>query len=52
VIAPTVLEPAHDRVDPALGRPIAAVLTITGVATIAFGVAAEPLLRLAEQTSM
>jgi len=33
------------------GRPVGAVLAVTGVATVAFGVAAEPLLRVAERAT-
>ena len=54
VIAPTVLdapkpEPAAER---AAAAPVAAVLLVTGLATLAFGVAAEPLLALAERATM
>ncbi len=56
VIAPTVLEPSPAHVAPAgsgaATAPLAAVLAITGVATVAFGVAAEPLLALAERATM
>ena len=33
-------------------RPLTAALAFTGVATLAFGVAAEPLLRVAERATM
>jgi proton-translocating NADH-quinone oxidoreductase chain N len=53
VIAPAVLEsPSATEASPA--RPhgaLTAVLGIAGVATVAFGVAAEPLLRLAERAT-
>jgi NADH-quinone oxidoreductase subunit N len=58
VIAPTVLEaapakPALDSASTQAGAaPLATVLTATGVATLAFGVAAEPLLALAERATM
>jgi proton-translocating NADH-quinone oxidoreductase chain N len=53
VIAPTVLEAPDARVALAPGgRPVGAVLAVTGVATVAFGVAAEPLLRVAERATM
>jgi proton-translocating NADH-quinone oxidoreductase chain N len=49
VIAPTVLEAPGDGVALAgNGRSVGAVLAVTGVATVAFGVAAEPLLRVAD----
>jgi hypothetical protein len=34
-----------------VAAPLAAVLAVTGVATLAFGVAAEPLLALAERAT-
>jgi len=54
VIAPAVLDPppraaAAPR---AAGRPVAAVLALGGAATVAFGVAAEPLLDLARRATM
>ena len=58
VIAPAVLDRETDPKDrdrvpaTAVGRPIAATLAITGVATLAFGVGAEPLLRVAERATM
>jgi proton-translocating NADH-quinone oxidoreductase chain N len=58
VIAPTVLEPAPAgfAVEPgrreAVTAPVATVLAVTGVATLAFGIAAEPLLALAERATM
>jgi proton-translocating NADH-quinone oxidoreductase chain N len=58
VIAPTVLDAAAPEVtaEAAQGRaaaaPLATVLALTGVATLAFGVAAEPLLALAERATM
>jgi proton-translocating NADH-quinone oxidoreductase chain N len=57
VIAPTVLDAAPaelTRVTAPAGpaaAPLAAVLAVTGVATLAFGVAAEPLLALAERAT-
>jgi proton-translocating NADH-quinone oxidoreductase chain N len=57
VIAPTVLDAAPaelTRVTAPAGpaaAPLAAVLVVTGVATLAFGVAAEPLLALAERAT-
>ena len=58
VIAPAVLdrhpaEPGDDR-EPSIpaARPLAAALALTGVATLAFGLAAEPLLRVAERATM
>jgi NADH-quinone oxidoreductase subunit N len=52
VIAPTVLSPAEQhgasRGSPALGTTLA----ITAVATVGFGIAAEPLLRVAERATM
>jgi proton-translocating NADH-quinone oxidoreductase chain N len=57
VIAPTVLDTAPPELtaDGTQGRtvaaPLAAVLAVTGVATLAFGVAAEPLLALAERAT-
>jgi NADH:ubiquinone oxidoreductase subunit 2 (subunit N) len=57
VIAPTVLDTAPPELtaDGAQGQrataPLAAVLAITGMATLAFGVAAEPLLALAERAT-
>jgi NADH-quinone oxidoreductase subunit N len=54
VIAPTVLDAAPPELTPerAAAAPLAAVLVLTGVATLAFGVAAEPLLALAERATM
>ena len=58
VIAPTVLDAAPPELTVAKGQagpaaaPLAAVLAVTGVATLAFGVAAEPLLALAERATM
>ena len=59
VIAPAVLEPPPR---PALARgasgtvaaapPLALVLAVTAIATVAFGLAAEPLLSLAERATM
>ena len=54
VIAPTVLdatppEPATKR---AAAAPLSVVLAVAGVATLAFGLAAEPLLALAERATM
>lgn len=58
VIAPAVLDPEpatpetrHGH-DPSTSAPLGAVLVVTGTATIAFGVAAEPLLSLAENATM
>jgi NADH-quinone oxidoreductase subunit N len=57
VIAPTVLDTAPPELtaDGAQRQrataPLAAVLGLTGVATLAFGVAAEPLLALAERAT-
>ena len=53
VIAPTVLDqrPAGATIQ-ASGNPVAAVLAVTAAATVAFGVAAEPLLNLAEGATM
>ena len=51
VIAPAVLEPgARSAERPA--APLTAALALTTVATVAFGLAAEPLLRLAERATM
>ncbi len=55
VIAPAVLdrEPERDEHRPtAPGRPLATALAVTGAATVAFGLAAEPLLRVAERAIM
>jgi proton-translocating NADH-quinone oxidoreductase chain N len=54
VIAPTVLEPAPRQPVPerTATAPVTAVLAVTGVATLAFGVAAQPLLALAERAAM
>ena len=58
VIAPAVLDRQPDGAKPARApsdareRPLAAALAITGAATLAFGIAAEPLLRVAERASM
>lgn len=55
VIAPAVLDlpsaPTPASSD-AAGRPLRLVLVLTASATVAFGVAAEPLLSLAEQATM
>ena len=54
VIAPTVLEPAPREPAPerTATAPVTTVLAVTGVATVAFGVAAQPLLALAERAMM
>ena len=58
VIAPAVLDrrPADVEATAAWSeareRPLVAALAITGAATLAFGIAAEPLLRVAERASM
>ncbi len=55
VIAPAVLEPPSAPVPAtfvAAQRPLGLVLLMTAFATVAFGVAAEPLLSLAEQATM
>jgi proton-translocating NADH-quinone oxidoreductase chain N len=53
VIAPTVLEHAdRPTASSASHGPLTAALGITAVATVAFGVAAEPLLRVAERATM
>ncbi|MGH2945984.1 MAG: NADH-quinone oxidoreductase subunit N [Solirubrobacteraceae bacterium] len=53
VIAPTILEAdVGRRPIVAGGRTLGTVLAVTGVATVALGVAAEPLLRLAERAAM
>ena len=56
VIAPAVLDAPSERpAAPTLGashHPVTAALALTAIATVAFGVAAEPLLRLAEKASM
>jgi len=53
VIAPALLErPPGEQPSVPAGRPIAVVLGATAVATVAFGVAAEPLIRLAEQATV
>jgi proton-translocating NADH-quinone oxidoreductase chain N len=59
VIAPTVLElPAQSpsaspgAATVVLGQPLGAALAVTAAATVGFGVAAEPLIRLAERASM
>ncbi len=59
VIAPAVLDPPSEAAPvevPAgtagASQPLTLVLTVTAVATVAFGVAAEPLLSLAEQATM
>lgn len=53
VMAPTVLEPAGaapgERPAP-VSQPLTAALLVSAVATVAIGVAAEPLLRLAERS--
>jgi NADH-quinone oxidoreductase subunit N len=55
VIAPTVLEhppePMPERTTAVWG-PLPAALGVTAAATVAFGVAAEPLLRVAERATM
>jgi NADH-quinone oxidoreductase subunit N len=54
VIAPTVLEPPPATPAPASRAwgPLPAALGVTAVATVAFGIAAEPLLRVAERATM
>jgi proton-translocating NADH-quinone oxidoreductase chain N len=56
VIAPAVLEPSTEPAErhtpEASPHPLTAALAVSAVATVAFGVAAEPLLRLAERASM
>jgi NADH-quinone oxidoreductase subunit N len=58
VIAPAVLEPAGLTPIPARTKassasaPLLVALTATSVATVAFGVAAEPLLRVADRATM
>jgi proton-translocating NADH-quinone oxidoreductase chain N len=54
VIAPTVLEPPPRSGSSSLriGPPLGGALAVTAVATVAFGVAAEPLIRLAERATM
>lgn len=53
VIAPAVLDtPTSDDAHTRQSAPIGAALAVTTVATVAFGVAAEPLLRLADQAHM
>jgi proton-translocating NADH-quinone oxidoreductase chain N len=53
VIAPTVLEPSAEAAPaPATTRePLRAALAVTAVATVGFGLAAEPILRLAERAT-
>lgn len=48
---PAGAQPTHVPSDPC-ERPIGAALAVTGAATLAFGIAAEPLLRVAERASM
>lgn len=54
VIAPAVLERDEDWPERPVpgGRALAPVLAVTGVAVVAFGLAAEPLLKLAERATM
>src|ERR687891_628982 len=59
VIAPTVLEPPAEPAPAAtasgtiaVARPLGLVLAVTAAATVAFGVAAEPLLSLADKATM
>jgi NADH-quinone oxidoreductase subunit N len=55
VIGPAVLDrPAADASSRtrSAGSPLTVVLTVTAAATVGFGIAAEPLLRLAERASM
>jgi NADH-quinone oxidoreductase subunit N len=53
VIAPAVLEPPEPGVRPrASSLPLSGALAVTTIATVAIGVAAEPLLRLAENSTM
>jgi NADH-quinone oxidoreductase subunit N len=55
VIAPAILEPAPDSPPPtsvAATAPLAGALAVSAIATVAFGVAAEPLLRVAERATM
>jgi proton-translocating NADH-quinone oxidoreductase chain N len=58
VIAPTVLEPPDGGAQgppAAMARrrqPVTAALAVTAIATVGFGVAAEPLLQLAERATM
>ena len=59
VIAPTVLEPPAEPAPVsgaagtiAVARPLGLVLAVTAAATVAFGVAAEPLLSLADKATM
>ena len=54
VIAPAVLEQPPDDAarGQRAGRPLSAALATTAVATLAFGLAAEPLLALAERATM
>jgi NADH-quinone oxidoreductase subunit N len=56
VIAPTVLGAPAERPERQTRResphPLTAALAVSAVATVAFGVAAQPLLRLAERASM
>jgi len=51
VIAPAVLADGQPRRATAAALPLTAVLAVTGVATVAIGVGAEPLLRLAERAT-
>jgi NADH-quinone oxidoreductase subunit N len=52
VIAPAVIEQPARRAAAPAHRSLTAALALTAVATVAFGVAAEPLLRLAERATM
>lgn len=55
VIAPAVLEAppaASGQPGASASAPLGVVLAVTGVATLAFGLAAEPLLRLAQAATM
>jgi NADH-quinone oxidoreductase subunit N len=56
VIAPAVLDAPPEQPAAQISgdsrHPVTATLALTAIATVAFGVAAEPLLRLAEEASM
>lgn len=53
VIAPTVLDDGEAQAQPRMaGGPLAAALVFTTVATVGFGVVAEPLLQLADNARM
>jgi NADH-quinone oxidoreductase subunit N len=54
VIAPTVLEPADGKTTQGASgsAPLSTALTLTAVATVVFGVGAEPLLRVADRATM